>query len=318
MHDLTVVDRLVAATNPTSVLEVTAGTGALATAFRERGVEAQALEVKAAEAPEIAGRYSLVTLLGVVERLAAADAQQLLDAVCAATDRVLFAAAGDYADPAQVNVHDAATWAQWFAERGLFRRADVNLGFVSADAVLFERAAVELAAVVRRYESLLAPAAAEARGKGEALQEAHRDIAALHDEITSLKLGGPDPEKVDRLAAEVASLQAELSQARYDQLTVRDHIIGLEAENERLTDELDRARVRATGLRTRLDDAKKRLVRQQRTTRQLRRQVEETRTKLVAQRRVAQARGKELAAVRASRSWKLGRALLRPFGAFRR
>ena len=94
--------------------------------------------------------------------------------------------------------------------------------------------------------------------------------------------------------------------------------IGLEAENERLTIELDRARARATTLRTRLDNVTKKLQRQQRNTRKLRREVEVVRKRLAAQRRLTQARALEIAELRSSRTWRVGRALVRPASLLRR
>jgi hypothetical protein len=317
--ELAVADRIIATTNPASVLEVSLGNGRLAAALLSRGVDARELDLSKAVDTPLEGRFSLVTCIGVLERLAPADAQAVLDRVCSASDRVLFSSAPeDFSEPANVNVQSAATWAQWFAQRGFFRRTDVALAFLTPWAVLFDKGDLDPATLVHRYESALSPVAAAAHDKTNALLEAHRTIASLHEEITALKLGGPDPDRVARLVEELSTLQGEVVEARYDQLTLRDHVIGLEAENERLTDELTRARTRVTGLRTRLENQKRLLTRQQKNTRRLRGKVEELKKQLVAEGRRTQAKESELVAMRTSRTWKLGRALLRPLSVLRR
>jgi hypothetical protein len=317
--DLAVADRIIATTNPTSVLDVSIGPGRLAAALLSRGVDARELDASKTVDPPVEGHFSLVTCVDVLERLSPADSQALLDRICEASDRVLFSSpTEDFSEPANVNVQATATWAQWFAERGFFRRTDVSLAFLSPAAALFDKVALDPVALVHRYESALAPVSAAAHAKTLALLEAHRTIASLHEEITSLKLGGPDPERVARLAEEISTLQSEVVDARYDQLTVRDHVIGLEAENERLTDELERARARLNALRTRLDNSKRLLDKQRKSTRRLRNKGEELEKQLAAERRRAQAKDQELVAVRSSRTFKIGRALLWPVSVLRR
>ena len=45
----------------------------------------------------------------------------------------------DFDEPTHINMRPTADWAAWFAERGFFRRTDVNLDFLTTWAVLFER-----------------------------------------------------------------------------------------------------------------------------------------------------------------------------------
>ena len=325
-----VADRIIALANPRTTLDVGCAKGLLVQALAARGVDAHGLDVSthaienahedvrdrlsvASATEPIDGHYDLITCIEVLEHMSAADAQAAIDNMCAASDRVLFSSSpGDFDEPTHVNTQPAPAWAAWFAERGFFRRIDVNLEFLSAWAVLFERADVDTRSLVHRYEAMVAPLNLQVHEKTAALLTAHRSMSELHDEINELKSGIDGP-----VQEEMAGLRKELLRAHHDQLTIRDHIIGLEAEAERLTEELRVSRNRVARLVKRLTNQKKLLQRQRKNTRQQRQQVEELRKRLVAQRERADARTRELADVHASRSWRLGRALTRPFSVFR-
>jgi SAM-dependent methyltransferase len=325
-----VADRIIALANPRKTLDVGCAKGLLVQALAARGVDAQGVDVsthaiatahedvrdrlRVASATEpIDGRYDLITCIEVLEHMSPADAQAAIDNMCDASERVLFSSSpGDFDEPTHVNTQPTAAWAAWFAERGFFRRTDVNLEFLSAWAVLFERADVDTRSLVHRYETLVAPLQLQVHEKTTALLSAHRAMSELHDQINELESGIDGP-----IQEEMAALREELVQAHHDKLTIRDHIIGLEAEAERLTVELRVSRNRVAHLLNRLANQKKVLQRQRKNTRQQRRQVEDMRKRLAAQRARADARTRELADAHASRSWRLGRALTRPFAAFR-
>ena len=99
------------------------------------------------------------------------------------------------------------------------------------------------------------------------------------------------------LRAEVERLRAALQAEQHDQLTTRDHVIGLEARAEELRRKL---KVHQIKLNKRIEQA------------------EVMRTKIAAERRRAEAARRELGELKRSRSWRVGRALTRPFAVFRR
>lgn len=210
------------------------------------------LRVRSATAP-IEGRYDLITCIEVLEHMEASEALDAMDAMCAATDRIVFSSSPlDLAEPTHINVHETHQWAAWFADRGLFRRTDVDLGFITPWAVLFERAELTTREVVDRYESAIGPLIGETLAKREALLAAHRNISELRD--------GQDSDKV--LAEQVAlvkKFEHEVLEARHTQLLNRDHVVGIEAEIGRQNDEILRlngALRRLHGRESRLSERK--------------------------------------------------------------
>ena len=203
-----VAGRLVAVVGPGRVLDVACGRGLLVQALRDEGADARGFDTSrsAVEAAHcdvrehlwvgsvtdpVEGRYDLIIMLGLAEHLAPHEVQQAIDRMTAATDRVLFSAG-----PAAVT----SSWAAGFAERGFFRRTDVDLAVDAPSAVLFERGERTLGDVVGAYEAHLAAA-------------------------------GADP--AEQRAASVArarQLEDEVLAARHAQLLTRDHVVGIEAE----------------------------------------------------------------------------------------
>ena len=200
---MSVADRAIALTNPSSVLDVGCATGMLVQAFVIHGVEAEGIDVseyavshahadvsgrlRVASATEpLDGRWDLVTCVEVLEHLSPDEAQTAIDNISGATDRVLFSSTpSDFAEATHVNVQPTADWAAWFAERGFFRRADANVSFLTPWAVLFERGDLTPREVTHRYESVLIPLQSEVREKRSALLDLHRQLSRLQGD------GGP-------------------------------------------------------------------------------------------------------------------------------
>lgn len=282
-----VADRIIAIANPKTTLDLGCGPGLLVQALAEKGVDAHGVdesEPALAQAhPEVrdrlatqpwtralSGRYDLVSCLDVVERLDPRVAQSVIDATCAATDRVVFSSSPDtYGEPLHVNVHPVQDWAAAFAEQGFFRRTDVNLDLVADHAVLFERADLQPRDLVHRYESTLVPLSRELRERREALARLQRN-------------GGSDDE--------LLRLRDQLRQAQHEVLTTRDHVIGLEAENNQMRINESRLESRLAVQQTRLQKLRDRLANQQRRARRAERKLDQVRT---------------------SRAWRLGRRLTR-------
>jgi trans-aconitate methyltransferase len=276
-------DRIVGLVDPSTALDLGCADGLLVQALVSRGVDAYGrdsseravdsadgevrdrLSVAAATSP-IDRRYDLVICVDVLERLSAEDAQTVIDAIGASTDRVLFSSApDDFGTSGHVNVHPTAQWAAWFAERGFYRRTDADLTFLASWAVLFERGDLTRRAIVERYETQLAPLQQEVLEKRRSLLDATRQIEALQ-----------------RVPREVADSDASIM-ARHAALVARDNVIGLEAQIGTLENQLAEARHRVKTVRARL-----------------------------------QQRDKEITELRSSRSWRVGRAILRPAAWFKR
>ena len=221
-------DRIRGITNPRSVLDVGCARGLLVQAFCEQGVDAYGIDVSqraietahadvasrltVGSAEEIAGSWDLITCIEVLEHMAPAAADRAIDSMCAASDRVLLSSSpSDFSEPTHVNVREPAAWAASFAERGFFRRTDVDLSFVTPWTVLFERANLLQRDVVYRYERYAYPMRIEVLEKRAALRDAHRELTEH----------GQD---------EVLELRHKLLEIRHNLLTSRDHAIGAEAE----------------------------------------------------------------------------------------
>ena len=216
-----VAERIRAVTNPSSVLDVGCAKGLLVQAFCEQGIDAYGIDVSqhaiqtahadvasrvsVGSAEEIAGSWDLITCIEVLEHMAPTSAERAIDSMCAASDRVLVSSTpSDFAEPTHINVREPAAWAASFAERGFFRRTDVDLSFVAPWTVLFERADLTQRDVVYRYERYAYPMRIEVLEKRAALRDAHRELTKHR----------PD----------------EVRELRHKLLTSRDHAIGAEAE----------------------------------------------------------------------------------------
>jgi trans-aconitate methyltransferase len=304
---LGIADRIVGIANPRTVLDVGCARGLLVQALVERGVDAHGTDISehavasahddvrprlsVASATEPASqRYDLVTCIEVLEHMSPLDAQRAIDAMTAATDRVVFSSSpADHDEATHVNTRPTAQWAASFAERGFFRRTDVDLGFLSPWAVLFERAELTAHALTQRYESQFDVVHAELIEKRSALLEAHRRIATLNEQLESQVSG-----KVAEQARQVEQWQAEVLDARHQLLTTRDHVIGSEAEvtrlrgeNARLRGELNRARKQLDNVRGRLKEARTRTERLTRRANRLTAELESSRSRPSFARRAA-------------------------------
>jgi hypothetical protein len=220
----------------------------------------------------LGGPYDLVTCIEVLEHMAPADAQQAIDRITAATDRVLFSSSpADHDEPTHVNTRPTAQWAAWFAERGFFRRTDVDLTFLSPWAVLFERADLTLHTLAQRYEEQFAAVNAELVQKRQALLDSHRRVSSLNEQLET-----GTSKKVAEQAAQVEEWRAEVLAARHQLLTTRDHVVGTEAQvtqltrdNAQLRAQLSKSRKQLANVRGRLKQTRQRIGRLDRENRRL-------------------------------------------------
>ncbi len=233
----------------TTILDVGCAKGLLVQAFVKSGADAYGLDISehavASAHPDvrdrlrvgsateaIEGRYDLITCIEVLEHMEASQALDAMDAMCAATDRIVFSSSPlDLAEPTHINVHETHQWVAWFADRGFYRRTDVDLGFITPWAVMLERATLSQREVVDRYESVVGPLIGETLAKREALLSAHREISRLEED------GGATQALAEQVAL-VKSFEKEVMEARHAQLLHRDHVVGIEAEIGRQNDEI--------------------------------------------------------------------------------
>ena len=294
-----VADRIIAVASPTTVLDVGCAKGLLVQGLALRGVDAHGIDVSshaienahadvrgrltvASATKPITGQWSLVTCVEVLEHLSPADAQLALDNICAVTDLVLFSSSpGDFDEPTHINTHPTSVWAQWFAERGFFRRTDVDLAFLSPWAVLFDRTDPDPRTLVHRYESLLTPLTSEVVEKRASLLQAHRNVSSLHDQIKGMGGDSGDyaltKQHAANLEAQLEAVNEEITQVRHNRLTLRDHVIGTEAEAARLGRELTQEKKRTRRLSRRIEELKAQLMNERTAARQLRKLLGEVR-----------------------------------------
>lgn len=296
---LGVAGKIIAATNPSRALDVGCAKGLLVQALCEQGVDAHGIDISehaiatsdpavrdrlsVGSATDVQGTWDLITWIEVAEHMSLTDSETAIDSICAATNRVILSSTpGHFGDPTHINVRQPAEWAASFAERGFFRRTDVDLSFLSPWAVLFERGTPAVRDVVHRYEQWAYPLRVEVLEKRAALLEATR------------RLEDPGPATPP---PEDQPLVAELQEARHRLMTLRDAIVGAEAESASARREAAEAQQRAAAAEQRLADVEQELLR-------------------VAADRNQQA--ELIEAMWASTTWRVGKLMIRPFTMLRR
>jgi len=244
-----IADRLVSLFQPKSVLDAGCAKGLLVEAFVERDVAAVGIDlsdhaiadasnttrdrltVGSLTAP-IEGHFDLITCIEVLEHMSPADGEIALDNLVAATDLVIFSSTPrHFEEPTHVSVKQPAEWAARFAERGFFRRIDIDLDFLSPWAVAFERRSMVQRDVVFAYESLLWPLRDEVTEKRRALLETERLLSIESDKASGF----------DELAGEVEHRQTvidELAGEAAHRQTVIDELAGEAAHRQVVIDEL--------------------------------------------------------------------------------
>ncbi len=309
-----VADHIRAVTNPSSVLDVGCARGLLVQAFWEQGVDAYGIDVSehaietahpdvasrlsVGSADKVAGPWDLITCIEVLEHMAPAEVELAIDAMCAASDRVLISSTpSDFTEPTHVNVREPAAWAASFAERGFFRRIDVDLSFLTPWAVLFERADVTRRDLVSRYELYAYPMRVEVLKKRAALLDAHRKISELEAAASESAAPETAPE------GDLQSLLAEAMDLRHKLLTSRDHAIGAEAEAAQWRLAYEEAVAERDETRRELDEG--------------RHQLDATRDQLDGTRDQLDETREHLYTAYSSITWRVGKAIVSPFSRLR-
>jgi hypothetical protein len=171
------------------------------------------------------GHWDVVTCLGILERLDPEQSEQLLEQISAATDTAIVSCGpAAYFAPTTPGIRPPAAWAAAFAERGFYRRTDLDFEFAGPWTVVFERGTPTVRDVVFRYEQSLATA-----------------MADLSDRSARFSRGAQGPFSQD---PDVAELQSQLASLRHQLLVSRDAAIGQEAQVAQLLGEADTLRGR--------------------------------------------------------------------------
>jgi SAM-dependent methyltransferase len=243
--------RIVIDLQPESVLDVGCAIGMLVEKLRELDVDARGFDVSEETITGVAEsvrehvwrgtltdpherKYDLVLCIEVLEHVPAADTEQAIESLCAATDRVLFSSSpSDYAEPTHVNVHPPEVWSAHFARQGFVRNLDFDASFLTPWAALYERSHALLPDVVRAYdrswwqlrtevrqvrEKVLELDAQLEEGSGPVAEENVRlrsDLLAAHDALVGHEARlGEALGKIELLESELRRHQDALADAQ--------------------------------------------------------------------------------------------------------
>lgn len=165
-----IANRIVSDIRPTSVLDAGCAFGFLVEALRERGVQADGVDlspyaiehVHHAVAPfcrqgsiaaQLGRSYDLIVTIEVLEHIPVRDGERAIENICAHTGDVLFSSSPrDHREPTHVNVQPAEYWAEQFARHGFYRDVDYDASFITQWAVRFRKLDLPLHRIVRGYE----------------------------------------------------------------------------------------------------------------------------------------------------------------------
>lgn len=168
-HFARFADTIVAELAPATVLDLGCGPGLLVEALRERGVDAEGVDISeyAIEhcAPGARGHcrvgsisdaldrdYDLIVCIEVIEHMPSAYADDSVANMAEHARRVLFSSApDDFKDPSHANVRPTEHWVSLFARHGMYRDLEFDATFVTPHAICFHRPESPLQAI-KAYE----------------------------------------------------------------------------------------------------------------------------------------------------------------------
>lgn len=215
-----IADHIVQKIGPKDMLDAGCALGLLVEACRDRGVNAQGIDLstyaiehvyepirpfcrQGSIAQEFPARYDLIVSIEVLEHLPARDGEAAIANFCRHTDDVLFSSTpGHFHEPSHVNVQPAEYWAELFALHGFYRDVDFDASFITPWAVRFRRSGEPLPRLVRHYERAYRALNAERLELRTAATELNHNLAAATTRLAEL-----EPQSA-ALQAEVAHLKA--------------------------------------------------------------------------------------------------------------
>ncbi len=205
---------------PQSTLDVGCAMGFLVEALADRGVDAYGIDVSEGAIGQVrpdighrcrlgsalepfGRRFDVITCIELIEHMSAADAEGVVQNICAHTDDVVFASTPvDYREETHINVNPPEHWAELFARFGFQRDLTYDLTYLAPWAMRFRRSRDPLPRLVRDYERELWRLRDEAQQRNEVIIRQLAQIEAL---------GGPAAlVEGERVRVENARLSGEL------------------------------------------------------------------------------------------------------------
>jgi 2-polyprenyl-3-methyl-5-hydroxy-6-metoxy-1,4-benzoquinol methylase len=223
-----IAERVAIELTPSTALDAGCAIGMLVAALRDRGVDAEGIDISdwaiehvvegarghcalGSLTEELPHRYDLITCIEVIEHMPEADADRALASMCRATNQLLISSSpNDYGEATHVNVRPPEDWAARLAALGFYRDLDFDAGFITPWAALFRRRS-DAAEPIRGYERTTNRLREEVRQLRAAAMAHQQQLEASYD-------GG----EVERLRRQVEQLQEQI-------LAERDHATVIEA-----------------------------------------------------------------------------------------
>lgn len=228
-----VADGIVRDLHPSSVLDAGCAMGFLVEELVKRGVDAYGIDVSKYAISQmhesvrnrcavqsltepLQRRYDLITCIEVVEHIPPEQADQALANLCAATDRLLLSTTPqDFGEPTHLNVQPPEAWSAALARHGFFRDVERDFSYLAPWAALYTRKDEDAAETVRRYDRAWWRLRREVTEVRESLLAAQNRLAELEDKGRI--------ENRDEILAQIDHLREE-------NLRLRDHLVGKDAE----------------------------------------------------------------------------------------
>jgi GT2 family glycosyltransferase len=206
---------------PHSTFDVGCAMGFLVEALTDRGVDASGIDISEYAVSQVRAdirdrchvgsalepfgrRFDLITCIEVIEHISAADAEAVVQNICAHTDDVVFSSTPfDHLEETHVNVNPPEHWAELFARFGFQRDLAYDVGYLAPWAMRFRLLRHPLPQLVREYERELWRLRTDAQQRKEIEVSQRAELASLRASASAAKL--------ELLQAEVHRLSTELS-----------------------------------------------------------------------------------------------------------
>jgi GT2 family glycosyltransferase/glycosyltransferase involved in cell wall biosynthesis len=205
-----VADGITSQIQPSTVLQVGCGAGALVGLLRQAGVEAFGIDTTEQVATVIrddlqpycsvhspveplSQRYDLIICLGGLQRLEPGQAEQAIARLCQHGDDVLFSPPSDTPTAEHLGESTSEYWAEIFARHDFFRDLDYDASFAGRRAVRYRRAQ-DAVQVIAAYERRLALLERESRARRDLNLSQQNELLASEHAAQAAKLRARDLE----------------------------------------------------------------------------------------------------------------------------
>ncbi len=238
-----IADHIVNRIQPRRVLDAGCALGLLVEALRDRGVDADGIDLssyaianvsestkpfcrRGSIADEFAERYDLIVSIEVVEHMPVREGEKAIANMCRHADDVLLSSSPlDHREPSHVNVQPPEYWAELFAREGFYRDVDFDASFITPWAVRFRRSTEPVPRIIRGYERRFWTLLEESRGARGFSMDVQRQLAQTSEELSAAE-GRLVQAQGRTVHAESSLVQAEgkLVQAEGELAHVRDQL----------------------------------------------------------------------------------------------